>query len=320
MSLKNVAESASGTMKKAAFKLDRKAPGLLVVGGLVAMTVGSIWAIKKTKKATEVKEQGDKNLEFLKENMDPNLSEKEQKTELVKAKAKNFWEVTKIYVGPAALYIGGATAVLAGYGKLTKFLGEVSSAAVMYKSISDRMYNNAKEMYGEDVARKIRYGIRTEEREFEETDENGKTKKKKETVEVMDDSSIGASDYAKFFDSSSNFWTKDANANLLFLKKAQDIAQKKLVHQGFLFLNDVYRMLDIAPTPQGQVVGWIYDPKREHTGDNKVSFGIYDQDGNPGENAVKRRFINGYESVILLDFNVDGPIIDDFQKYAIWTR
>lgn len=63
-------------------------------------------------------------------------------------------------------------------------------------------------------------------------------------------------------------------------------------------------MLGIPRVKAGQVVGWIYDEENP-IGDNFVDFGIYDQ------NRVKNRdFVNGYERTILLDFNVDGNILD----------
>ena len=40
-------------------------------------------------------------------------------------------------------------------------------------------------------------------------------------------------------------------------------------------------------------------------GDNFVDFGIYDD-----ANEKARDFVNGYEPRILLDFNVDGVILD----------
>ena len=69
-------------------------------------------------------------------------------------------------------------------------------------------------------------------------------------------------------------------------------------------MNDVYAMLGIPKTRAGQVVGWIYDEK-EPIGDNYVDFGIYDTN-----KPSNRDFVNGYERTILLDFNVDGNILD----------
>ena len=48
-----------------------------------------------------------------------------------------------------------------------------------------------------------------------------------------------------------------------------------------------------------------YDKNGKTDGDNFVDFGLYDL-----TNEAKRRFVNGYERTILLDFNVDGVIYD----------
>ena len=58
----------------------------------------------------------------------------------------------------------------------------------------------------------------------------------------------------------------------------------------------------IPKTKAGQVVGWVYDPEHP-VGDNYVDFGLFDLD-----RERVRRFVNGDERNILLDFNVDGNI------------
>lgn len=109
------------------------------------------------------------------------------------------------------------------------------------------------------------------------------------------------SNYARFFDESCTGWSKDVKINLLFLRTQERYANEKLRAQGHLFLNDVYQMLGIPKTKAGQIVGWIYDEKHP-IGDNYVDFGL-----NDSRNA---KFVNGYERVALLDFNVDGNILD----------
>lgn len=96
-------------------------------------------------------------------------------------------------------------------------------------------------------------------------------------------------------------WTKDPETNKFFLLHQQDYANEKLKARGYLFLNDVYDMLGIPRTKAGQVVGWVYDPEST-TSDSYVDFGIFD--------TRNEDFINGYENSILLDFNVDGCILD----------
>lgn len=107
--------------------------------------------------------------------------------------------------------------------------------------------------------------------------------------------------YAKWFNEMCAGWNKDPEFNLMFLRTQQQYANEILRHRGFLFLNDVYDMLGIPRTKAGQVVGWVYDESYPNR-DNYVDFIIYaDHNAN---------FVNGYEANCLLDFNVDGNILD----------
>ena len=112
------------------------------------------------------------------------------------------------------------------------------------------------------------------------------------------------SQYARFFDESSSAWRKDANVNLVYLLMQQRYANDLLKKKGYLFLNEVYDMLGIPKTKEGQIIGWVYDTDNP-IGDNYVDFGIYNI-----HNDANRKFVNGYERTILLDFNVDGMILD----------
>lgn len=146
--------------------------------------------------------------------------------------------------------------------------------------------------------------IQTIRKEVEETvtDEKGNEKTVKKTVDVVDPNTI--SEFAKFFDDGCIGWTKDPELNMIFLRQQEAAATKRLEDRGHLFLNEVYDMLGLPHTRAGQIVGWIYD-KKNPIGDNYVDFGIYDT-----SKEANRNFVNGYERTILLDFNVDGNILD----------
>lgn len=118
---------------------------------------------------------------------------------------------------------------------------------------------------------------------------------------MMDEEIESISRYAKWFDNSCFGWTKNPEYNLAFLKAQQNYANELLRAKGHLFLNDVYKKLGIKETTVGQVVGWIYDEKNI-IGDNFVDFGL--------TNTYNADFINGNTPDALLDFNVDGWILD----------
>ena len=99
----------------------------------------------------------------------------------------------------------------------------------------------------------------------------------------------------------------------MFLKAQQELANHILRAHGFLFLNEVYDMLGIDKSLAGQVVGWVYDTSQDDHGDNYVDFGIQE---------VYRKLSDApgdYEKVFLLDFNVDGSILEHAQEQGLIT-
>lgn len=109
------------------------------------------------------------------------------------------------------------------------------------------------------------------------------------------------SQYARWFDDACYGWTKDSEYNMAFLKAQQEYANQMLKSKGHLFLNEVYDMLSIPRTKAGAIVGWVYD-EDDSIGNNFVDFGLTDKRNSD--------FINGFERTVLLDFNVDGVILD----------
>lgn len=109
---------------------------------------------------------------------------------------------------------------------------------------------------------------------------------------------------SRYFDEECVYWTEDAERNLVFLRMIENHANAMLKRRGFIFLNEIYDMLGISRSVNGQLVGWIYDGKCK-TRANYVSFGL--------ENDKNRDFISGFGNVALLEFNVDGIIINDFE-------
>lgn len=117
------------------------------------------------------------------------------------------------------------------------------------------------------------------------------------------------SQYARLFDDACIGWTKDSEYNMHFLKDQQNYcndllksrANSSTIKRGYLFLNEVYDILGIPRTKAGAVVGWVYDEKNP-IGDNFVDFGLFDESNND--------FINGFKNTAILDFNVDGDILN----------
>ena len=111
---------------------------------------------------------------------------------------------------------------------------------------------------------------------------------------------VSASEYARYFDESNPNWDENPAFSLMFLRGQQQIANDIFHTRGHLFLNEVYDMLGYEHDPAGAVVGWV-----KGEGDDFVDFGLDDK-----TNKDVRRFVNGKENIILLDFNVSGVIWD----------
>lgn len=310
-----IMNTVSGTVNKIGFKFKKYSPEILVVSGIVGVVASTVMTCKATTKASEIMKETKQNLDMIHDcAADEGLRESGKYTEDDKRRdltiqyVQTGIKLVKVY-GPA-IVLGALsiTSILASNNILRK--RNVALAAA-YATI-DRTFKDYRkrvvERFGEAVDRELKYGIRKEKIEKTVIDEEtGKEKKVKETIEVTDYD--GVSQYAKFFDETSRCWEKNAELNLGFLRAQQNYANDKLRSQGYLFLNDVYDMLDIERTQAGQCVGWIYDPENpDHKGNNYVDFGIYDI-----HRKENRKFVNGIERSILLDFNVDGDILNHLE-------
>ena len=316
---------------KAGLACKKYSPEALVIAGIVGVVTSAVMACKATTKVNDIIEETKENTHDLhlvataaglKEATDEFSNEDIRKIDILSAKedVKNYTaqdlkkDTTIIYAQTAVKFIKlygpsvvlGAlsiTSILASNNILRKRNVALAAAYATVDKGFKEYRSRVVERFGKDIDRELKYNIKA--KEIEETTKNAKGKEKtvKKSIEVADVNEH--SDYARFFDELCTGWKRDAEYNLMFLKHQQNYANEKLQKQGYLFLNDVYDMLGIPKTKAGQVVGWIYDEAHPDIYDNFVDFGIYDL-----YNEKARDFVNGREKSILLDFNVDGNILD----------
>lgn len=274
------------------------------IGLIVAGTVGACVATFKAKDAIEELNDEIEEIHKEKEKLEP----AEYRGKVAHTYFRVVPKIALMYAGPVACHIAGIKMITKVHTEQKETIADLGAAlSTSIKDFKDyRKRVVLKE--GEEADRRYRFGI--EDTEVEETDENGDVTVK--SLPVIKNGPNECSIYAKFFDSGCYAWTKDPEENLAYLKAAQSILTDKLRHDGYLFLNDVYEHLGIAKTAIGQQVGWCYG-----LGDDYVDFGLYNVYREPDNvDQAKINFINGYEPVVLLDFNLDGPIVDIFHKYA----
>lgn len=303
----SVPNNLSRTFGKMGLKLKKHSPEIMVIGGVIGVVGSTVLACKATTKLSGILEKSKENVDQIKDYVEENgysekYSEEDYRKDLTITYTKTAVKVAKIYVPAVILGTLSITSILAGHNITRKRNLALSAAYVAIDKSFKEYRARVVERFGEKLDKELRYNIKQGESEEIVRNDEGSEEVVKTATEYADPNTY--SEYARFFDDGCLGWTKDPEANLTFLKQQQNYANDKLKRKGFLFLNDVYGMLGIQPTKAGQIVGWIYDEKNP-IGDNFVDFGIYDI------NRPKNRdFVNGYERVILLDFNVDGNILD----------
>ena len=295
--IKTVAQKASVVAGRTGLKIKKYSPEILLVTGTVSIVGGVVLACKETLKVEEILQEAEDTKALIAETVaagNDNYTEEDAKADSVKVTFRTAGKLIKNYIPSASLILTGLACVFASYGIIRKRNVALSTAYTGLQTAFDSYREKVKETVGEEKERDIRYG--REEVKAERIDEEGKTVKEKVKVPTTTEHSP----YARFFDSSSRAWKNDPEYNLAFLNAQQGLANNLLHARGHVFLNEIYDMLGFDRTTPGQLVGWVLG-----NGDDYIDFGVY----NPYSEAG-RAFINGYEPVVLLDFNVDGPIYD----------
>ena len=287
--------------------VQKHSPEILAGVGVVGTVASAVMACKATLKLNDVLDECKETRDKIKEVAENPRYEKEYspedaKKDLTVNYAQTAMKIAKIYA-PAVILGSASLGCLLASNDILRKRNAALSAAYMTVDKSFKEYRNrVAERFGDEIEKEIRYGIKAMEVETTVVNEDGSETTITEQIKTMDPNLY--SDYARFFDEASPNWQNDPEYNLMFLKSQQQYANDLLRAKGRLFLNEVYDMLGIDRSKAGQVVGWVYNPENP-TGDNFVDFGIYDM-----SKERVRAFVNGYETNILLDFNVDGNIWD----------
>ena len=283
-------------LSKITYVIKKHSPEILTGVGIVGTIVSTVLACKASTKVPKIIEEKNVEIEEIKEKEDNN-----EKKELTIAYAKTAGELVKLYAPSVILGSASIASILGGHRIISKRYATVSAAYVALGTSYKEYRNRVAKRFGQDVEHEIKYDI--QENQVEEVDEKGKKKKKLEIVSKIDKENLYlVSPYARFFDECSLYYTKDSEANKLFLLSVQDKLNQKLKKKGYLYLNDVYQALGLQESKALSKAGWIYN-EIDNDGDNYVDFGLYSQTGVESIDEPKRRFANKLERSVLLDFN-----------------
>lgn len=303
-----IMNNVTRTFNRAGLKLKKYSPEIFVGLGIVGVVASAVMACKATTKIDDVLAEQKENIEKTKNYVEEHgysekYTEEDHKKDLTIFYSRSAVDLVKLYAPSVILGTVSIAMIINGHRILRKRNVALAAAYATVEKGFKEYRGRVIERFGEELDKELKYNIKAKEvEEVVKDEETGEEKIVKKTVNVADPNLY--SDYARFFDDGCTGWTKDPEYNLMFLKDQQRYANDLLKSKGHLFLNEVYDMLGIPRTKAGQAVGWIYDEVHP-VGDNFVDFGLTDI-----HNAKVRDFVNGYERTILLDFNVDGSILD----------
>lgn len=272
--------------------VQRHGPTIATVAGVCGVVGGGVLACKATLKVEQIMKNTQLDSEIIKESAYTN--KKQYDRALTKVYVNCGRQLAKAY-GPAVL-VSAFSIGLILYGHKVICARNVMLTGA-YKALTmdfDEYRNRVAEEFGYDNELCIRHNMAVEKKI------NPETGQEEEWLYIVSEDPAAWNARSKFFCESSIYWTEDPEQNLEFLKKIENEMQRLFDKKGYLFLNTVYKALDIPETYAGSVCGWV-----KGFGDNIIDFGL----ANYSREAV-RRFVNGYEAVVLLDFNDDGYIAD----------
>ena len=301
-----IINKATRLLSSTKYQVKKHSPEILMVAGIAGTIVGTVLACKATTKVSEIIEEKNKNVEDVHTCLEekPNeYTEEDSKKDLTIIYAQTGVKLFKLYSPAIGVMALSFASIIAGHKVLKKRNIAIAAAYAAIDKGFKQYRKNVIEKFGEDIDQQMRFGLKS--KEIKKKDKDGKTVKETEYYIDPDTNPLdNISEYARFFDAASSNFAKDPEYNMMFLRRQQDYANEMLKSRGHLFLNEVYDLLDIPRSKAGQVVGWVYDKNGNTKGDNYVDFGLYRND------QGTRRFVNGLEYNILLDFNVDGVIYD----------
>lgn len=309
MNKTEIISNLTRTFNRTGLKIKKHSPEILLAAGTVGVVVSGVMACKATLKVNEILDESKQQIDTIHAvAADPNMAEKytaeDSKKDLAIVYTQTAVKMIKLYGPSVGLGVVSLGCMIGSNRILSKRNVALAAAYTAVDKSFKEYRGRVIERFGKQLDKELRYNIKAKEIEEVSKDENGHEVVKKEVVDVIEDDPNTYSPYSIVFDDGNEGWDPDPERTKFFLIQQQNWANERLKAKGHLFLNEVYDMLGARRTKAGAQVGWVYDEKNV-VGDNYVDFGIFDT-----RRSKARDFVNGYEKVIVLDFNVDGYILD----------
>lgn len=311
---------ASQMLSKTTFKLKKASPTIMIVGAAIGGVTAAVLACKATIKAQDILNEHNtavKTIHTTKEQIEQGViqldegesyTEKDYKNDITTTYVQTGLKLAKVYAPAVTLGAVSLGCMFGSHHIMSKRNASLTAAYIALDKAFEEYKSRVSDRFGSRVQEELEHNIKAVELESKSTNEQGV----EETIKEYKDIAMQhTSPYTCIFDETVDTWQPDNMMNRTYLFLMEQSANKRLRTQGHLFLNDVLASLGThggvtLKTPEGQIVGWIYDPN-DPTRQSHVDFGVTNYV--EGDEALNS-FINGGERSVMLRFNCDGPIID----------
>lgn len=302
-------------LHRTGLKMKKHSPEIMMVAGAVGIGVAFVMACKASMKVNDILEDAKSEIEDIHTEAEEGTceiqpTEEETSKALTHVYVHTGLELVKLYA-PAVVIGGLSLASLLTSNRIyrNRYISAAAYAKTMETTLKEYR-GRVVERFGKDLDNELRYNIKAKEVEETTVDENGNEVVTKKTVNAIDPTTLN--EFAVFYeeyvrDKKGGFvrnpdWCEDNEYNIAFLRQRERYANDILHSRGHVFLNEVRALINLPPTKAGQLVGWVDDPNGD--GDCFVDFGLTESSQNYMD------FLDGTDEAILLNFNVDGNILE----------
>lgn len=290
--------------------IKKHSPEILVGAGVIGVVTGTVMACKETRKIDPILEEHKDTLNDIHMASDTGIlvdketsngvpyTEKDRRRDLAMCYGKTALELGKVYWPSAFVITGSIGCILTSHTILNKRNLGLTAAYAGLSQVFEEYRKNIIDKFGQEADAEARYAIKAK-----------KNKKGEVTYEMTDKTT--ENDHSRFFDAESKLWDKNVNLNLYALNSVEQKLNRllKTRRSHVVTLNEILGELDVRPSEDGQVLGYIYrpgiDPLDENGFPEVIKIAVYTMN-NVGKRTLKplREVMDeGHdETVMLLDF------------------
>ena len=195
---------AKNAFNSLVFQAKKHSPEILAVVGTIGVGVGVVTACKATTKLSGILEESKDDIDRIHDAManeeyaeSGKYTEEDGKKDLTITYVQTGLKVVKLYA-PSAIITGLSVGCLLTSNQILRKRNVALAAAYSAVDTSFKKYRSrVVDQFGEEIDRKLRFGIKAKEIEETVVDENGEEHKVSRIVDMVD---IDGSDYAVIFD------------------------------------------------------------------------------------------------------------------------